>query len=171
MRGTRNSLAPPHPEAGSSPRMRGTHRFDSVGHYPAGIIPAYAGNTSTSSMVTVRPPDHPRVCGEHSGVSAPSAVRAGSSPRMRGTQLDKADIPYRIGIIPAYAGNTMGPSPVMTDWRDHPHVCGEHWSRLRCCRLSWGSSPRMRGTLLTGMIRLSSLGIIPAYAGNTSFGL
>ena len=31
---------------GSSPRMRGTHVFRSIGDNRAGIIPAYAGNTS-----------------------------------------------------------------------------------------------------------------------------
>ena len=152
---------------GSSPRMRGTHRFDSVGHYPAGIIPAYAGNTSTSSMVTVRPPDHPRVCGEHSGVSAPSAVRAGSSPRMRGTRFNQKTPFILEGIIPAYAGNTVGMRSKNAYTLDHPRVCGEHsncptWSlkhfgdhprvcgehkrlpRTRTTRL--GSSPRMRGT-------------------------
>ena len=147
--------------------MRGTHRFDSVGHYPAGIIPAYAGNTSTSSMVTVRPPDHPRVCGEHSGVSAPSAVRAGSSPRMRGTRRQQDRRRRRIGIIPAYAGNTTSKTSSRTLSGDHPRVCGEHVSTKKRRSSLRGSSPRMRGTPLACGPRMRTPWIIPAYAGNT----
>ena len=50
---------------GSSPRMRGT-RPD---RQPQGrgqiIIPAYAGNTSSSCSYAPSYRDHPRVCGEH----------------------------------------------------------------------------------------------------------
>ena len=35
--------------------------------------------------------------------------------------------------------------------------------------LSWGSSPRMRGTLQPHAGKVGKRGIIPAYAGNTSF--
>ena len=45
---------------------------------------------------------------------------------MRGTLAFAPDSFHRIGIIPAYAGNT-GHMPVrMGDGGDHPRVCGEH---------------------------------------------
>ena len=70
---------------GSSPRMRGTpvresHEFDI-----AGIIPAYAGNTSRSMVKMASVWDHPRVCGEHERHPRRTGIDEGSSPRMRGT--------------------------------------------------------------------------------------
>ena len=52
--------------AGSSPRMRGTHRRHPPAHPRPGIIPAHAGNTAYGSGRPVNRRDHPRACGEHS---------------------------------------------------------------------------------------------------------
>ena len=51
--------------SGSSPRMRGTLRPQGRDAAGPGIIPAYAGNTSSTAMACRRNGDHPRVCGEH----------------------------------------------------------------------------------------------------------
>ena len=52
-------------EMGSSPRMRGARdRAQRQGRH-VGIIPAYAGSTSTSTARRSCARDHPRVCGEH----------------------------------------------------------------------------------------------------------
>ena len=70
---------------GSSPRMRGT-RYRMVFATPVcGIIPAYAGNTRSRRGVRARKRDHPRVCGEHTGLRVRVLRIVGSSPRMRGT--------------------------------------------------------------------------------------
>ena len=50
---------------GSSPRMRGTPKPDGLRRHPAGIIPAYAGNTRSANAADGPRMDHPRVCGEH----------------------------------------------------------------------------------------------------------
>ena len=50
---------------------------------------------------------------------------------------------------------------------DHPRVCGEHSVLLCFFEFGLGSSPRMRGTPSPPGRRVSGLGIIPAYAGNT----
>ena len=93
---------------GSSPRMRGTLRTITISIPPVGIIPAYAGNTRLFWIVKVMLRDHPRVCGEHAIISGTLILSKGSSPRMRGT-LNRAHHVERIrGIIPAYAGNTVG---------------------------------------------------------------
>ena len=134
-------------DGGSSPRMRGTHGMYCAIEYPHGIIPAYAGNTSGTWLMSFKTRDHPRVCGEHIA--------------------DKTDRMAEKWIIPAYAGNTDSLTLVESmDW-DHPRVCGEH---AHCpCRLSarGGSSPRMRGTQNVSLRCCSTSGIIPAYAGNT----
>ena len=147
--------------------MRGTPvGFRSRG-LSAGIIPAYAGNTSTQSETPPAPRDHPRVCGEHIPRRIQHALHLGSSPRMRGTPFERCDVSVRLGIIPAYAGNTCRRCCGCRQSEDHPRVCGEHNS---CClvivRLR-GSSPRMRGTPTCRVSVLRNGGIIPAYAGNT----
>ncbi len=72
--------------AGSSPRVRGTHRgihLDGIFHR---FIPACAGNASTpwrnAAAITV----HPRVCGERGMLGKIELPIGGSSPRVRGTR-------------------------------------------------------------------------------------
>ncbi len=94
-------------------------------------------------------------------------VGAGSSPRMRGTQYEPCRPCRQPGIIPAYAGNTRScPNRTARRW-DHPRVCGEHPGTTSIQRRQTGSSPRMRGTLVRGLLGGRQTGIIPAYAGNT----
>ena len=133
--------------AGSSPRMRGTHRRGTRSETAQGIIPAYAGNTSQCAALRALLRDHPRVCGEHWLPSCSRLSNWGSSPRMRGTPKRTPPPPRPPRIIPAYAGNTS-------------HI-------LRWRGAIMGSSPRMRGTRLKGSYHMPTFGIIPAYAGNT----
>ena len=132
---------------GSSPRLRGTLRYDADR--------AFAWR------------DHPRACGEHADTSDLLVVSRGSSPRLRGTLVDENPPDVLGGIIPALAGNTTRRRRSRTGHGDHPRACGEHamaplWG---CARP--GSSPRLRGTLLRVPLRLPAGGIIPALAGNT----
>ena len=153
--------------SGSSPRMRGTLRAPTGRSLHVGIIPAYAGNTYNPYPCGTGDRDHPRVCGEHSSIARATSLRPGSSPRMRGTQRQSFRSDFRIGIIPAYAGNTGGERIVDDGLWDHPRVCGEHYWIGISHVFSWGSSPRMRGTLTLSTSTLTLYGIIPAYAGNT----
>ena len=147
--------------------MRGTHEAVEQDLQPVGIIPAYAGNTFflPPSRRTVW--DHPRVCGEHMLMKGASASSGGSSPRMRGTHTGRLEFAQYVGIIPAYAGNTVGAGDCCGEPGDHPRVCGEHkWLSAVPSALA-GSSPRMRGTHPDGTADHLRRGIIPAYAGNT----
>ena len=152
---------------GSSPRMRGTHRWRMLSRSHCGIIPAYAGNTSANSSSASTKRDHPRVCGEHPSTVFVSAAGMGSSPRMRGTPGDGFAGFFRHGIIPAYAGNTCRASNTKCIFWDHPRVCGEHHGKEERIDFNRGSSPRMRGTQNYKQIAKEAGGIIPAYAGNT----
>ena len=147
--------------------MRGTH--DNTYGYCCylGIIPAYAGNTLIIRCISMLSRDHPRVCGEHDIRKPCAFILLGSSPRMRGTHRWAGRRFYSFGIIPAYAGNTVNPSPRIArsrdhprvcgntpdlqlthlTYRDHPRVCGEHQTKEKAWSDGWGSSPRMRGTL------------------------
>ena len=168
--------------------MRGTRTVCAVHIPPAGIIPAYAGNTAASLPALGYAGDHPRVCGEHSIRLTLKLIRPGSSPRMRGTlkligsppHLEAGSSPRmrgtlphlggRIehhGIIPAYAGNTFRCCCLSNLRRDHPRVCGEHHFAYEKLIGKSGSSPRMRGTLQLDIELRGVCGIIPAYAGNT----
>ena len=164
------SIASATSSSGSSPRMRGTRVVKVWILRAAGIIPAYAGNTSPVLRRCFWPRDHPRVCGEHLPITLPKHVRQGSSPRMRGTPIILPLTVFIHGIIPAYAGNTQNKSIVFVQRRDHPRVCGEHVIGHDLPSLEQGSSPRMRGTLISAVNPRFNHGIIPAYAGNTNGG-
>ena len=111
---------------GSSPRMRGARRAPRfcvvrIGIIPAyagstssisarsggaGIIPAYAGSTHWAAWHSTLFGDHPRVCGEHTRSAHMSTSVTGSSPRMRGARPLARTRRRGQGIIPAYAGST-----------------------------------------------------------------
>ena len=147
--------------------MRGTRCLGRGLRAELGIIPACAGNTQGRIGVNVAVRDHPRVCGEHETNTAKGRRFKGSSPRVRGTQVEGGMLVQPVGIIPACAGNTRCPAARRALSRDHPRVCGEHPSpSARGLRPS-GSSPRVRGTLALHVQAGLALGIIPACAGNT----
>ena len=115
------------PSCGDHPRVCGEHyqlrgcRNRSRDH------PRVCGEhlpIDTGEMLNAR--DHPRVCGEHSESTSIFHLRKGSSPRMRGTQCLMHFVLHLLGIIPAYAGNTMVATAVACAVWDHPRVCGEH---------------------------------------------
>ena len=91
-----------------------------------GIIPAYAGNTGRPVQDDEGHEDHPRVCGEHETIETRLPAGQGSSPRMRGTLIERAEPLLDVGIIPAYAGNTQWRFECFLAHWDHPRVCGEH---------------------------------------------
>ena len=116
------------PRLGSPPRMRGTRPRPLSANKRTGITPAYAGNTNTPYSDVNRLEDHPRVCGEHTLSQRRRTPHAGSPPRMRGTPVLGKKAQHYSGITPAYAGNTFNRSRRTSGFRDHPRVCGEHFS-------------------------------------------
>ena len=147
--------------------MRGTPPYFDLLSSSFRIIPAYAGNTGQFQRSCPPIEDHPRVCGEHWDTAPSKSREKGSSPRMRGTRLSAWLSPPRLGIIPAYAGNTYSFFRSLAAEQDHPRVCGEH-SAIGSARAEGsGSSPRMRGTPPFHPPIRPEGGIIPAYAGNT----
>ena len=131
---------------GSSPHMRGTLRDRDRDVPFVGIIPAYAGNTFCSLLLSSSNGDHPRICGEHKWLRAVPSALAGSSPHMRGTLKIVIVRGDQVGIIPAYAGNTDWTVYDPVQHGDHPRICGEHSGAKSRVRRILGSSPHMRGT-------------------------
>ena len=146
------------------------------------------GNTTECSREYRDTRDHPRVCGEHGHFSHMTCPSVGSSPRVRGTQIQHASHGRIHRIIPACAGNTGGSgwcsrrrwdhprvcgntllsTARLRPKRDHPRVCGEHPFSSIVHNPPGGSSPRVRGTQIKLEETIWSAGIIPACAGNTA---
>ena len=93
----------------------------------------------------------------------------GSPPHTRGTLVVRSADRDKSRITPAYAGNTLQCIFHLCQCRDHPRIRGEHVSPLKDISISIGSPPHTRGTLCIQHFRLISVGITPAYAGNTMY--
>ena len=144
----------------------------SLGHWPQGqlrqgIIPAHAGLTLVTLYISSSHRDHPRACGAHSGTTTNMPGNPGSSPRMRGSQVLILLPVLSVGIIPAHAGLTRWSSQTCRLERDHPRACGAHMNGTVSCRMTRGSSPRMRGSHVLEISQEGRRGIIPAHAGLT----
>ena len=107
------------------------------------------------------------MCGEHQDGRRDEDRHLGSSPHVRGTLIHQQDFREELRIIPACAGNTLSVHVIGRPDRDHPRMCGEHFSSLTYWWISPGSSPHVRGTRPYGYQLAGKPGIIPACAGNT----
>ena len=154
-------------DAGSSPRVRGTHATPFIPVFNSRIIPACAGNTLRDVLCKASMADHPRVCGEHDAAAITACCRCGSSPRVRGTLARQSCVERCGWIIPACAGNTRARPVARRRITDHPRVCGEHRRFPAGGERRVGSSPRVRGTQTLTGCRACCGRIIPACAGNT----
>ncbi len=135
---------------GSSPRVRGTHLVAGELGVADRFIPACAGNAMRCCATAGTTPVHPRVCGERNSQAVSLYRFVGSSPRVRGT-LDCLRLPeYRARFIPACAGNAPADLGRQIRCTVHPRVCGERALAARSAACAAGSSPRVRGTRLSG---------------------
>ena len=135
------------PGPGSSPHTRGALDEIRVGDGSGGIIPAYAGSTSTPAPPIASPRDHPRIRGEHPSEHSRTPGSSGSSPHTRGAHPPAVRRRPHRRIIPAYAGSTRRRTASGWKRRDHPRIRGEHRSSTVSGRPSHGSSPHTRGAL------------------------
>jgi len=160
-------IDPTEVERGSSPRARGTPGEQHGPVVGRGLIPACAGNTSRGARARSRPPAHPRVRGEHEGLTAEFRRLGGSSPRARGTRVVDRLAGRRRRLIPACAGNTVT-TPLRASARAaHPRARGEHAGIDPTAESVVGSSPHTRGTHRHAGRDHRRVGLIPACAGNT----
>ena len=133
------------------------------------FIPACAGN---SPLVTMNPccsSVHPRVCGEQSCAISLARMMRGSSPRVRGTVTMNKTAMAVIRFIPACAGNRAIWCPALILRTVHPRVCGEQLSGKQVMRSATGSSPRVRGTVLSPITFPLEIRFIPACAVNRQY--
>ena len=93
---------------GSSPHTRGAPPLRPIHGRRPRIIPAYAGSTADIIVFRSVAADHPRIRGEHISCSRFVPAVMGSSPHTRGAQRRQPFDVQGGGIIPAYAGSTLG---------------------------------------------------------------
>ena len=72
-------------------------------------------------------------------------------------------------IIPAYAGSTHTIIIVSPSGGDHPRIRGEHPLEIDSLSTEKGSSPHTRGAPVVHRLARLASGIIPAYAGSTTY--
>ena len=130
---------------GSSPHTRGARRHARLPARESGIIPAYAGSTSSGRSGWSSGGDHPRIRGEHERGDLTAGQGAGSSPHTRGARTPRSTATPSTRIIPAYAGSTTPPGLRARVLRDHPRIRGEHAGELAGRVGGLGSSPHTRG--------------------------
>ncbi len=152
---------------GSSPRMRGKHGGQVFFVQVFRIIPAHAGQTSSSVLLAMAHADHPRACGANWETNALSASQFGSSPRMRGKHGGQVFFVQVFRIIPAHAGQTIGQFLKTHQHADHPRACGANIDSDDTAKAAAGSSPRMRGKHDEHLVVDKQTRIIPAHAGQT----
>ena len=93
----------------------------------------------------------------------------GSSPHTRGAPDDVRFNVDGFRIIPAYAGSTVDEDGAAAAVEDHPRIRGEHGADFKMAPQLKGSSPHTRGAPRRIVGQDGAKGIIPAYAGSTSF--
>ena len=133
---------------GSSPRTRGTLRSPHPLLQAQRFIPAHAGNTRSTGIMSCTGTVHPRARGEHGDPEKAYRKASGSSPRTRGTLFVGLPPPAPARFIPAHAGNTPSLDHRARRGPVHPRARGEHILHRCPRRLCAGSSPRTRGTHL-----------------------
>ena len=151
---------------GSSPRGRGTPRVRCSGLIGRRFIPAWAGNAPARAPGPPASPVHPRVGGERQSGFSQLVVTNGSSPRGRGTRLERAALQLGRRFIPAWAGNASDGGRAHISMAVHPRVGGERVQVHGISSGGDGSSLRGRGTLLELEAERLQDRFIPAWAGN-----
>ena len=134
---------------GSSPRVRGRPTSGQTTGPRSRLIPAGAGQTTSSACPNRCARAHPRGC----GADDVYATRE---------ELDT-------GLIPAGAGQTMAARAAPAPTRAHPRGCGADRTLALPPPSSWGSSPRVRGRRRAVLQRRRAPRLIPAGAGQTCY--
>ena len=156
---------------GSSPLTRGKRHAILAPVSRAGLIPAHAGKTSSTSNEFLTRRAHPRSRGENCGRTRGSRRPAGSSPLTRGKRCHRRRLSASSRLIPAHAGKTAASGGPTNPGGAHPRSRGENQVtvRTRVCRV--GSSPLTRGKHRTHRLPSRRRGLIPAHAGKTRDGV
>ena len=153
---------------GSSPLTRGKLSSAWEGIKSSRLIPAHAGKTRASPQPAGQLGAHPRSRGENGQPVVDLIINVGSSPLTRGKPCKYLKSSRVVGLIPAHAGKTWGPSKGVGEGGAHPRSRGENLTPVPLSLISQGSSPLTRGKLSRARSEGTRSGLIPAHAGKTS---
>ena len=151
---------------GSSPRTRGTGALRGFLGRLGRLIPAHAGNGCRDVSCCPNDAAHPRARGEREWIRSVRSCAIGSSPRTRGTEHRRHEVPGGRRLIPAHAGNGPRRDPRPRNCAAHPRARGERLPVLLLGQTGRGSSPRTRGTEGAREPEAPCKRLIPAHAGN-----
>ena len=152
---------------GSPPHIWGTLNGADLKTVNVRITPTYMGNTFGTITAIWFCKDHPHIYGEHQFCDILCCFIWGSPPHIWGTlwQADETNTIFR--ITPTYMGNTYLLDDIYPEYRDHPHIYGEHLLIQQQVMVSMGSPPHIWGTLIEVEQPESKFRITPTYMGNT----
>ena len=105
------------------------------------------------------------MCGGARGQRLHQRLRRGRSPRVRGSLQDLWASSASRRSIPACAGEPIGTAFVSDHIKVDPRVCGGAGRPGSVTKSSGGRSPRVRGSLHESFSLASTIGSIPACAG------
>ena len=109
---------------GLSPRVRGNRPLAGRPRENGGSIPACAGEPSTVHTPRLSRSVYPRVCGGTKPNAPYTGVECGLSPRVRGNPITRPESRFRIGSIPACAGEPRRLAGLRLHVKVYPRVCG-----------------------------------------------
>ena len=153
-------------EAGSSPRLWGTHRNERLEAIRLRFIPTSVGNAPLQKAIRGMCAVHPHVCGERKRASHYADEFDGSSPRLWGTLGIAADGFAAGRFIPTSVGNALLSRMLAIPGPVHPHVCGERQIAIMRSVAPCGSSPRLWGTQRIISAYIVKIRFIPTSVGN-----
>ena len=150
------------------PRLRGELGKRTSGFFPLRrFIPACAGNSLQTILISLVRSVHPRLRGELFPFHSATYVQPGSSPLARGTRPQKGPSVEVSRFIPACAGNSQERYAEYRYKPVHPRLRGELRISTSGRERVSGSSPLARGTQNRCKHAFDDDRFIPACAGNS----
>ena len=130
---------------GSSPRVWGQVSDTLTVTGAARIIPTRVGTSYIRHCINICNGDHPHACGDKVYEDSLSYYETGSSPRVWGQAIRNGDVKRNLGIIPTRVGTRESTKAHSRKLKDHPHACGDKYSKQSPHVYHSGSSPRVWG--------------------------
>ena len=158
----------PMPRWGLSPRRRGNQARRARVGGRGGPIPAQAGEPGVTWSMRRHTRAYPRAGGGTRHAPTSLSSMSGLSPRRRGNHAPERRCGDRMGPIPAQAGEPPASTRLSLFTRAYPRAGGGTTERYVRRLVREGLSPRRRGNRLSTASRISSIGPIPAQAGEPS---
>ncbi len=155
--------------AGLSPRGRGKRPSSWAAALEKRSIPAWAGETSATSLPPCRGAVYPRVGGGNYRRGRHIRRHGGLSPRGRGKPRACRPLVIPNRSIPAWAGETSAFALASISATVYPRVGGGNLFAAYHHQRSNGLSPRGRGKPYAPNNGSDGAGSIPAWAGETLF--